>query len=66
MYFFFAEGLDFIKRLEVDDQDDFYKLRRNLKEIVRAKVKNNQRKNRPFKKKLGGKKRIKVKRALKR
>ncbi|KAF2900570.1 hypothetical protein ILUMI_05612 [Ignelater luminosus] len=60
------EGLDFVKRLEVDDQDDFHKLRRNLKEIVRAKVKNNQRKNRPFRKKLGGKKRIKVKRALKR
>ncbi|KAK4884257.1 hypothetical protein RN001_000528 [Aquatica leii] len=61
------EGFDFIKRLQVGEQDNFKVVRRNLKEIVRAKVKNNLRKNRPFKKKLGGnKKRIKVKRALKR
>jgi len=60
------EGFDFIKKLELDDQGDFLTLRRNLKEIVRAKVKNNQRNNRPFKRKLGGKKRIRVKRALKR
>ncbi|KAK5648978.1 hypothetical protein RI129_003870 [Pyrocoelia pectoralis] len=62
------EGFDFIKRLQLGEQENFQKVRRNLKEIVRAKVKNNLRKNRPFKRKLGGgnKKRVQVKKALKR
>nr|XP_023016881.1 nucleolar protein 8 [Leptinotarsa decemlineata] len=51
------------------EKTEFTKLRRNLKEIVKAKVKNNQRKNKLFKKKLGGsrkKKVIKLKKAMKR
>lgn len=64
--FRFQEGLDFIKRLEGEEQTDFVKMRRNLKEIVRAKVRNVKRKNVMFKKKLGGhKKRMKIKKALK-
>lgn len=62
----FSEGLEFIKRLKSDEQDDFSLMRRNLKLIARAKVRNTLRNNRPFKHKLGSKKRIKVKRALKR
>lgn len=60
------EGFDFIKRLEVEENTEFSKVRGKLKEIIRAKVRNNQRKNKMFKKKLGGrKKRIKMKKALK-
>lgn len=59
------DGLDFIRRLEIEDKSEFVKLRRNLKEIVKTKVRNTQRKNKLFKKKLGGrKKRIKMKKAL--
>lgn len=62
-----TEGLDFIKKMELEELSDFTKLRRDLKQIVKHKVKNNQRKNKPFKKKLGGsKKRIKIKKAMKR
>lgn len=61
------EGLDFIRRLEIEDKSEFVKLRRNLRGIVKTKVRNTQRKNKLFKKKLGGgKKRIKIKKALKR
>lgn len=62
------EGFDFIKRLQVAEQENFNTVRRNLREIVKGKVKNNLRKNRPFKRKLGGanKKRIQMKKALKR
>lgn len=60
------EGFDFIKRLEVEESTEFSKVRGKLKEIIRAKVRNVQRKNKMFKKKLGGrKKRIKMKKALK-
>ncbi|KAB0803847.1 hypothetical protein PPYR_00817 [Photinus pyralis] len=62
------EGFDFIKRLQVAKQQNFNTVRRNLREIVKGKVKNNLRKNRPFKRKLGGanKKRIQIKKVLKR
>ncbi|KAF5283853.1 hypothetical protein FQA39_LY04673 [Lamprigera yunnana] len=61
------EGYDFIKRLQLGEQEDFKNTRRNLREIVKSKVRNNLRKNEPFKRKLGGnKKRINIKRALKR
>lgn len=64
-----AEGADFMRRIASEEKPEFMKLRRDLKEIVRAKVRNNQRKNRPFKKKLGGnrkKKMIRIKKALNR
>lgn len=62
----FQEGIDFIRSLEVEDSSEFSKVRRSLKEIVKAKVRNNQRKNKMFKKKLGGRKtRIKMKKAFK-
>lgn len=65
--FRFQEGSDFIKRMGSQEGDDFLTLRRNLKEVVRAKVRNINRKNGMFKKKLGGaKKRMRIKRALKR
>ncbi|XP_018579304.1 probable RNA-binding protein CG14230 isoform X2 [Anoplophora glabripennis] len=63
------EGVDFIEKMSTKEDNDFTKLRRDLKGIVKAKVRNNQRKNRPFKKKLGGskkKKMLRIKRALKR
>nr|CAI5818044.1 unnamed protein product [Callosobruchus analis] len=64
------EGSDFMERMKTDDHnEDFGKVRRNVKEIVKAKIKNNQRKNRPFKQKLGGSKRkkfIRMKKAMKR
>lgn len=69
LYMFFIEGVDFVEKISIKDDRDFTKLRRDLKEIVKAKVRNNQRKNRPFKKKLGGskkKKMLRIKRALKR
>lgn len=63
----FQEGLDFIKRVGSEESGDFLALRRNLKQVVRAKVRNVNRKNGMFKKKLGGgKKRRKIKKALKR
>nr|CAI5818046.1 unnamed protein product [Callosobruchus analis] len=59
-----------MERMKTDDHnEDFGKVRRNVKEIVKAKIKNNQRKNRPFKQKLGGSKRkkfIRMKKAMKR
>lgn len=65
--FRFQEGMDFIKRLGCQESGDFLELRRNVKEVVRAKVKNVNKKKGMFKKKLGGvKKRMKMKRALKR
>ncbi|KAG5897302.1 hypothetical protein JTB14_011465 [Gonioctena quinquepunctata] len=63
------EGFDFIEKMKLEEKTEFTKLRRNLKEIVKAKVKNNQRKNKMFKKKLGGsrkKKVIRMKKAMKR
>ncbi|KAF5280275.1 hypothetical protein FQR65_LT03083 [Abscondita terminalis] len=61
------EGYDFIMRMQLGEQENFEVVRRNLKQITRAKVKNNLRKNRLFKRKLGGNmKRLKVKRALNR
>lgn len=63
----FQEGTDFIKRLGSQSDEDFLQLRRSVKGIVRAKVRNISRKNGLFKKKLGGSsKRMKIKRALKR
>lgn len=63
----FSEGLDFVKKMELEELSEFAKLRRDLKHIVKTKVKNNQRKNKPFKKKLGGRKKmIKIKKAIKR
>ncbi|KAJ8970060.1 hypothetical protein NQ317_012035, partial [Molorchus minor] len=63
------EGFDFIEKMRTEEKKtEFSKLRRDLKEIVKAKVRNVQRKNRPFKKKLGGSKRkkmIRMKKALK-
>nr|XP_022911769.1 probable RNA-binding protein CG14230 [Onthophagus taurus] len=59
------EGFDFIKKFDIEEAD-FSTVRRNIKEIVKAKVKHNQKKNKMFKKKLGGKKLIKMKKALKR
>nr|CAH7727309.1 unnamed protein product [Callosobruchus chinensis] len=68
--FAFSEGSDFMERMKTDDYtEDFCKVRRNVKEIVKAKIKNNQRRNRPFKQKLGGnrkKKFIRMKKAMKR
>lgn len=65
--FHFIDGLDFVKKMEIEELSEFVKLRRDLKQIVRSKVKNNQRKNKPFKKKLGGRKKmIKIKKAIKR
>ncbi|XP_018334314.1 nucleolar protein 8 isoform X2 [Agrilus planipennis] len=59
------DGLHFVKRLDVNDATDFVKSRRKIKEAVKAKMKNNQKKFSPFKKKLGETKRVKIKRALK-
>lgn len=64
---YFSEGLDFMKKMEIEELSEFTKLRRDLKQIVRTKVKNVQRKNKAFKKKLGGRKKsIKIKKAMKR
>ncbi|CAG9835348.1 unnamed protein product [Diabrotica balteata] len=63
------EGLDFVEKMKLDENSEFTKLRRDLKGIVKAKVRNNLRKNKPFKKKLGGsrkKKNIRMKKAMKR
>jgi len=50
------------------DTKEFTKIRRDVKGIVKAKVKNSERKNKMFKKKLGGskqRKHIRMKKALK-
>ncbi|CAH0552142.1 unnamed protein product [Brassicogethes aeneus] len=63
------EGFDFIEKMRLEEKGEFTKLRRDLKEIVRSKVRNNQRKDKPFRKKLGGNKKrknIRMKKALKR
>jgi hypothetical protein len=58
----FLEGLEFFSRTQIkDDSCDFAKHRRELKQIVRCKVKNNLRNHRPWKKKLGGQKAKKFK-----
>lgn len=63
----FIEGLDFVKKMELEELSEFSKLRKDLKQIVRTKVKKTQRKNTPFKKKLGGRKKmLKIKKAMKR
>ncbi|XP_067001226.2 probable RNA-binding protein CG14230 [Anabrus simplex] len=49
------EGLQFLKR-KVENEDNFAAKRRELKQIIRYKVKNNQKKKLAWKKKLGGKK----------
>ncbi|XP_050312446.1 nucleolar protein 8 [Anthonomus grandis grandis] len=63
------EGFDFIEKIRSEDKE-FAKIRRDLKGIVRAKVRNNERKNKMFKKKLGGgnkrRKHVRMKKALKR
>lgn len=54
--------------MKMEDKSEFSKSRRELKEIVRTKVRNVQQKKKPFKRKLGGNKRrknIKMKKALK-
>ncbi|CAG9863184.1 unnamed protein product [Phyllotreta striolata] len=63
------EGFDFLEKMQSEETTEFKKLRRDLKEIVKAKVRNNLRKNKPFKKKLGGnrkKKVLRLKKAMKR
>ncbi|XP_044266050.1 probable RNA-binding protein CG14230 [Tribolium madens] len=62
------EGSDFVKRLASEKKSEFSQQRRDIKDIVKAKVRNNQRKNNPFKKKIGGSKRkkmIRIKKAMK-
>ncbi|XP_056645944.1 probable RNA-binding protein CG14230 [Diorhabda sublineata] len=63
------EGFDFVEKMKLENNTEFTKLRRDLKGIVKAKVRNNLRKNKPFKKKLGGsrkKKVLRIKKAMKR
>lgn len=65
---FFLEGFDFIEKIKSEEKTEFAKVRRDLKEIVKAKVRNNQSKKKPFKRKLGGSKKrkmIRIKKALK-
>ncbi|XP_049788063.1 probable RNA-binding protein CG14230 isoform X1 [Schistocerca cancellata] len=50
------EGLEFITTAKRIGEEEFSKRRRELKLIIRAKIKNNMRKKRPWKKKLGGQK----------
>jgi hypothetical protein len=61
--FLLIEGLEFFNRdyLKVESYD-FAKHRRELKQIVRSKVKNNTRNHRPWRKKLGGQKAQKFRR----
>lgn len=63
--YLFLEGIDFVRKFELDDKTEFKHIRRNIKEIVRAKIRNNQRKNKHIKKKLGGRKMVKFKKAIK-
>ncbi|RZC32688.1 RNA-binding protein, partial [Asbolus verrucosus] len=63
------EGLDFMKRMMFEKKSEFMQLRKNLKYIIKAKVRNNKRRNKCFKKKLGGSKKkkiLRIKKALKR
>ncbi|CAH1995183.1 unnamed protein product [Acanthoscelides obtectus] len=58
-----------MEKMKTCDNEDFSNIRRSVKTIVKAKIKNNQRRNRPFKQKLGGnrkKKFIRMKKAMKR
>ncbi|KAJ3642318.1 hypothetical protein Zmor_025116 [Zophobas morio] len=67
--FRFQDGSDFIKRVGSERNAAFVEQRRNLKHIIKAKIRNNNRKSNPFKKKLGGnkkKKNVRIKKALKR
>lgn len=59
------EGFDFIEKINSEEKTEFAKVRRDLKEIVKAKVRNNQSKKKPFKRKLGGNKKRKVMRIKK-
>ncbi|CAG9764506.1 unnamed protein product [Ceutorhynchus assimilis] len=62
------EGFDFLQKIRAEDKE-FLQIRKELKGIVKAKVRNTERKNRMFKKKIGGNKRkkhIRMKKALKR
>ncbi|XP_069682247.1 probable RNA-binding protein CG14230 isoform X2 [Periplaneta americana] len=53
----FQEGLDWIRGSQSKDESfDYAKHRRELKRLVRAKVKNNRRNNRPWRRKVGGQK----------
>lgn len=64
---YITEGADFIKRTATLESD-FSKVRQDVKYIVKTKIRNNSRKDRPFKKKLGASKRkknIRIKKALK-
>lgn len=66
--FIISEGFDFVEKMKMEDKSEFTKSRRELKEIVRSKVRNVQQKKKPFKRKLGGSKRrkdIRIKKALK-
>lgn len=62
------EGFDFIEKIRMEDSSEFTKSRRELKKIVKMKVRNVLQKKKPFKRKLGGSKRrkdIKLKKAMK-
>ncbi|GLV40116.1 uncharacterized protein CBL_03736 [Carabus blaptoides fortunei] len=59
------DGLEFLKKLGCElKTQSFSETRKELKQIIRHKVRNNISKNRPFKKKLGRHKMIKVKKAI--
>ncbi|XP_076268324.1 putative RNA-binding protein CG14230 isoform X2 [Rhynchophorus ferrugineus] len=62
------EGADFLEKIKGENRE-FDKVRRELKGIVKAKIRNTARKNKMFKKKLGGNKKksqLRIKKALKR
>ncbi|ENN72821.1 hypothetical protein HUJ04_013388 [Dendroctonus ponderosae] len=62
------EGFDFIEKMKASEKE-FVSVRRQVKEIVKSKVRNNERKIKMFKNKLGGSKKrkhIRMKKALKR
>ncbi|KAL1501096.1 hypothetical protein ABEB36_006484 [Hypothenemus hampei] len=62
------EGMDFIEKIKTNVGTEFLAVRREVKGIVKAKVRNTVRKNKMFKKKLGGSKRrkhVRIKKALK-
>ncbi|XP_060525782.1 nucleolar protein 8 [Cylas formicarius] len=62
------DGIDFIEKIK-GEQKVFSKIRQELKSIVRTKIRNNEKKSKMFKKKLGSsqkKKHIRIKKALKR
>lgn len=64
----FQEGIDFVKRMHgMEDDGDFSKVRRDLKKIVKRKVRNNEKKKTTFRKKLGSaasKRRNRVQKAM--